>query len=87
MNDRSQPSSCKDGFGTQGIGENGDGGIGTAGTSAGGTGATGQGGNQRGAHKVEGASGEEKHGAPGRRSPANKQGLGGNIPALSSKHT
>ncbi len=77
MNDKSQASSRKDGFGTGGIGENGDGSIGTAGSSAGGTGATGHGGNQRGGRKVEGASGEEKHGAPGRRSPANKQGLDG----------
>ena len=79
MNDKSQTSSRKDGFGTGGIGENGDGSIGTAGSSAGGTGATGHGGNQRGSHKVEGASGEEKHVAPGRRSTANKQGLDGKI--------
>jgi hypothetical protein len=79
MNDKSQASSRKDGFGTQGIGEDGDGSIGTTGSSAGSTGTTGHGGNQRGGHKVEGASGEEKHGAPGRRSLANKQGLDGNI--------
>jgi len=79
MNDKSQASSRKEGFGAHGAGENGDGSVGTAGTGAAGTGVTGQGGNQRGAHKVEGASGEEKHGAPGRRNPANKQGLDGNI--------
>ncbi len=79
MNDKSQASSRKDGFGTEGIGENGDGSIGTAGSSAGGTGATSHGGNQHGGHKVEGVSGEEEHGALGRRSPANKQGLDGNI--------
>lgn len=79
MNDKTQPSTRKDGFGTEGIGENGDGSIGTAGSSAGGTGATGTGGSQRGGHKVEGAFAEEQNGAPGRRSPANKQGLDGNI--------
>lgn len=79
MNDKAQASSRKDGFGTEGIGENGDGSLGTAGSSAGGTGATGHGGSQRGGHKVEGASGEEEHGAPGRRNPANKQGLDGAI--------
>ena len=72
MNDKAQASSRKDGFGTKGIGEDGDGTMGTAGSSAGGTGATGH----DDTHTVEGASGEEAHGAPGRRSPANKQGPG-----------
>ena len=52
-----QGSSRKDGFGTEGIGDNGDGTLGTTNSGAGGTGATGGGGNQRGAHDVEGAFG------------------------------
>jgi hypothetical protein len=59
MNDKTQSSTRKDGFGTQGIGEDGDGSIGQAGSSAGGTGATSDGGGQRGARKVEGATGRE----------------------------
>lgn len=78
-NDKSQASSREDSFGTEGIGEDGDGSMGTAGTSAGGTGATGNDGSQQGGHKVEGAHGEEDQGAPGRRSPANKQGPDGNV--------
>ncbi len=76
MNDKTQPSSRKDGFGTEGIGDNGDGGMGQAGSSGGGTGETSQGGSRRGANKVEGASGKED-GSTGRRNPANKQGLEG----------
>jgi hypothetical protein len=76
MNDKTQSSTRKDGFGTQGIGEDGDGSIGQAGSSAGGTGATSDGGGQRGARKVEGAMGRED-GSTGRRNPANKQGLTG----------
>ena len=76
MNDKTQPSSRKDGFGTKGIGEDGDGGMGTAGSSGGGTGETSTGGSHRGAHAVEGATGEQG-GSPGRRSEANKQALKG----------
>ena len=71
-----QGSSRKDGFGTEGIGENGDGDLGTTKSGAGGTGATGGGGNQRGAHNVEGAFGKED-GSTGRANEANKQGLEG----------
>ena len=71
-----QPSSRKDGFGTEGIGDNGDGTLGTTNSGAGGTGATGGGGNQRGAHNVEGAFGKED-GSTGRANEANKQGLEG----------
>ena len=76
MNDKTQPSKRQDGFGTEGIGEDGDGSIGTAGSSGGGTGSTGDAGGQRGGHKVEGAFGQEG-GSHGRRNPANKQGLPG----------
>ena len=74
MNDKTQPSTRKDGFGTEGLGEDGDGGMGTAGTTGGGTGGAPAGGNRRGAHQAEGAFGEEG-GSKGRRSPANKQGV------------
>ena len=76
MDDKTQPSTRKDGFGTKGIGDDGDGNMGTGGSSAGGTGATEHGGNQRGGHKDEGAFGQEQGGSHGRRSPANKQGPG-----------
>ena len=76
MNDKTQPSERKDGFGTAGIGEDGDGAMGQAGSSAGGTGSNTTGGRQNGAHPVEGAFGEND-GAKGRRSPANKQGIEG----------
>ena len=75
MSDKTQPSSRKDGFGAEGIGENGDAGTGVAGSSRGGTGAPGSG-PHRGAELVPGAHGEED-GAPGRRNPANKQGIPG----------
>ena len=71
MNDKTQPSTRKDGFGTEGIGEGGDGSMGTAGSTGGGTGGTPGGGNRKGGHAVEGAFGEEG-GSKGRRSPANK---------------
>ena len=74
MNDKTQPSSRKDGFGTEGIGEGGDGSMGTSGSTGGGTGGSAEGGNRKGGHQVEGAFGEED-GSKGRRSPANKQGL------------
>ena len=74
MNDKTQPSTRKDGFGTEGIGEGGDGSIGTSGSTGGGTGGHQEGGNRKGGHQVEGAFGEEG-GSKGRRSPANKQGL------------
>lgn len=73
MNDKTQPSERKDGFGTQGLGEDGDASMGQAGSSAGGTGANTTGGQQNGGHPVEGAFGHD--GTKGRRSPANKQGL------------
>ena len=69
-----QPSERKAGFGTEGIGEDGDGSMGTGGSSGGGTGSTETGGSQRGGTPVEGAFGEND-GAKGRRSPANKQGI------------
>ena len=75
MNDKTQPSRRKDGFGTEGIGEGGDGSMGTAGSTGGGTGGSQEGGSRRGAHQAEGAFGEEG-GGKGRRSPANKQGPG-----------
>ena len=56
-----QPSTRKDGFGTAGIGEDGDEKIGTAGSSQGGTGNTKTGGTQGG-------------GPGGGGNPANKQG-------------
>ena len=71
-----QGSSRKDGFGTEGIGENGDGTKGTTNSGVGGTGATSGGGNQRGAHKTEGAFGKED-GSTGRANQGNKQGLEG----------
>lgn len=74
MNEKTQPSSRKDGFGTEGIGEGGDGSIGTSGSTGGGTGGSPEGGNRKGGHQVEGAFGEEG-GSKGRRNPANKQGL------------
>lgn len=74
MNDKTQPSERKDGFGTQGLGEDGDGSMGRAGSSAGGTGADTTGGQQDGGRPVEGAFG--KADAKGRGSPANKQGVG-----------
>ena len=74
MNDKTQPSTRKDGFGTEGIGEGGDGSMGTAGTTGAGTGGAPSGGSKRGGHQVEGAFGENG-GSKGRRSPANKQGL------------
>jgi hypothetical protein len=77
MNDKTQPSSRKDGFGTAGIGEDGDANLGRTNSGAGGTGAVDTGGQQRGGHKVEGATGQEHAGAHGRRSPANKQGIPG----------
>lgn len=65
------PSERKDGFGTEGVGEDGDGATGTRGNSLdkGGVGA-----DQRGKNAAEGAFGDD-HGAKGRRSPANKQGI------------
>lgn len=75
MNDKTQPSSRKDGFGTKGIGEDGDGTMGATSSSSGGTGAVGR----RGAdaeRPVEGAAGEGDS-APGRRTEANKQGVTG----------
>ena len=69
-----QASERKDGFGTEGIGEDGDGSMGTAGSSGGGTGSLGTGGSQRGGRAVEGAFGADD-GAKGRRTPANKQGI------------
>ena len=73
MNDRTQPSERKDGFGTKDLGENGDGSMGQAGSSAGGTGANTTGGSRNGGVAVEGAFGDNA--AKGRRNPANKQGL------------
>lgn len=77
MNNKTQPSSRKDGFGTEGIGEDGDGSMGQAGSSGGGTGATGAA--HRGATKTEGATGKE-NGSTSQRNQANKQGLGGDKP-------
>lgn len=77
MNNTTQPSSRKDGFGTEGIGEDGDGSMGQAGSSGGGTGATSTA--HRGATKVEGATGKED-GSTGRQNQANKQGLDGDGP-------
>jgi hypothetical protein len=76
MNDKTQPSSRKDGFGTAGLGNDGDGSLGETGTSSGGTGATSHGGKQRGAVKAEGATGEED-GSIGPRNQANTQGIQG----------
>ena len=76
MNGKTQPSSRKDGPGTKDTGEDG-GSTAAPGSSAEADSAGG--GSQRSGHKVEGAHGKEDHGAPGRRSPANKQGLDGNI--------
>lgn len=76
---RSQASERKDGFGTEGIGDDGDGSMGTGGSSMGGTGSTGSGGGRRGGAPVEGAHGAED-GTKGRRSPANKQGPGDPVP-------
>jgi hypothetical protein len=72
MNDKTQPSTRKDGFGTEGIGEDGDAGMGQSKSGGGGTGAKGK----PDTHQAEGASGDE-HGSHDRRSPANKQGLDG----------
>lgn len=77
MNDKTQPSRREDGFGTAGVGEEGDSDMGNTSSSSGGTGQTETGGQQRGGRKVEGAFGEEHAGADGRRSPANKQGVPG----------
>jgi len=77
MNDKTQPSRREDGFGTAGIGEGGDASMGQTNSGAGGTGEVNTGGQQRGGRKVEGAFNEENAGAPGRRSPANKQGIPG----------
>lgn len=76
MSDNTQPSDREDGFGTGSVGERGDGDMGTTDSSMGGTGAVSRGGQQRGGHKVEGAHGQEPE-APGRRTPANKQGIEG----------
>lgn len=77
MSNTTQPSSRKDGFGTEGIGEDGDGSMGQAGSSGGGTGATSTAG--RGATKTQGATGKE-NGGIGRQNEANKQGLDGDGP-------
>ncbi len=69
-----QASERKDGFGTEGIGEDGDGSMGIAGSSGGGTGSLGTGDSQRGGRAVEGAFGADD-GAKGRRTPSNKQGI------------
>jgi hypothetical protein len=71
-----QPSERKDGFGTEGIGEDGDGSMGTRGSSGGGTGGQTTGGDQHGKNAAEGAFGNQD-GAKGRRNPANKQGIAG----------
>ncbi|MDT7952232.1 MAG: hypothetical protein RQ966_12080 [Acetobacteraceae bacterium] len=73
MNDKTQPSTRKDGFGTEGIGEAGDGSMGQAGSSGGGTGASTTGGRRNGATPAEGAFGDDA--AKGRNVPANKQGI------------
>ena len=73
MNDKTQPSSRKDGFGTKGLGDDGEGSMGTGGSSGGGTGATAT--PHRGANKEPGATGKED-GSTGRQNQANKQGLG-----------
>ena len=65
-----QASERKDGFGTEGLGDDGDGSMGVAGSSGGGTGSVGAGGGP----VTEGAFGANE-GAKGRRSPANKQGI------------
>ena len=72
MNDKTQPSTRKDGFGTEGIGEDSDAGMGQSKSGGGGTGTKGQ----PDTHQAEGAFGDEK-GSHGRRSPANKQGPDG----------
>jgi len=76
MNDKTQASSRKDGFGTANLGDDGDESLGETGTSSGGTGATSHGGKQRGAVKAEGATGEED-GSIGLHNQANKQGIQG----------
>ncbi len=73
MNPNTQASERKDGFGTEGIGEDGDSGMGQAGSAAGGTGTDVTGGQQNNDRPVEGAFGQDQ--AHGRRSPANKQGI------------
>lgn len=66
-----QPSERKDGFGIEGVGEDGDGAMGSAGkSSGGGTASAGR----SGGVQAEGAFGDHD-GAKGRRSPANKQGI------------
>ena len=73
MNDKTQPSTRKDGFGTEGMGEKGDGKMGQAGSSRAGTGSTG---GQPGPRKVGGAEGDEAA-SLGRQNEANKEGIRG----------
>ena len=68
-NDKAQANQRKDGMGTEGIGEGGDAGLGGSATEAN---------SQPNTHQAEGAHGAEG-GTHGRRSPANKQGPGGNV--------
>ncbi len=70
-----QPSRREDGFGTEGIGDNGDGSMGQTNSGGGGTGATGHG-HPRGSHNEEGASAKQD-GSVGRQNEANKQGAEG----------